>query len=94
MPFKISAPLKKSLHDELGIPRADVEDYVWNHKPPSCFLCGEPLNRASDEIEIDHNDPVAEGGQDSFSNMNLSHVECNRYKRNHSSFDVRPHLKF
>lgn len=94
MPLKISTGLKKSIQDEKSISKADVEDYVWNHKPHECFLCGSQLNRASDDIEIDHNQPVNEGGKDEFSNLNLVHVECNRYKRNHSSFDVRPHLKF
>lgn len=94
MPLKISTGLKKSIQDEKSISKADVEDYVWNHKPHECFLCGTLLNRASDDIEIDHNIPVSEGGSDEFNNLNLVHIECNRYKRNHSSFDVRPHLKF
>lgn len=94
MALKISAQLKKALADERGIQPAEVEDQVWAQKPHACFLCGDELNRSSDSIELDHHDPAAEGGQDSWANLNLTHSECNRYKRNHSSIDVRPHLRF
>ncbi len=94
MALKISPQLKKSIADERDVRTAEVEDYVWAHKPHSCFLCSDELNRASDSIELDHNAPAAEGGSDSWENLNLTHSECNRYKRNHSSIDVRPHLRF
>ena len=94
MALKISLSLKKALQDELKISKADVEDYVWNHKPKECFLCGAELNRAKDDIELDHDKPINEGGGDELSNLNLTHVACNRYKRNNPSFDVRPHLRF
>lgn len=94
MPLRISASLKKALGDELKIEKSDVEDYVWNHKEQKCFLCSAKLNRASDNIELDHDVPAGEGGGDEFKNLNLTHVECNRYKKNHNSFDVRPHLRF
>ncbi|MDF1754846.1 MAG: HNH endonuclease signature motif containing protein [Verrucomicrobiales bacterium] len=94
MALKISAALKKSIQDELGIKRAEVEDRVWAIKDHHCFLCSSELNRATDNIELDHNIPVAEGGYDLLENLNLTHSECNRYKRNHSSIDVRPHLRF
>lgn len=73
---------------------SEVEDYVWEHKPHSCFLCGGDLNRASDAIELDHHDPAGEGGTDEWDNLNLTHASCNRYKRDHSSIEVRPHLRF
>lgn len=94
MAFKISAQLKKALQDELSISKVEVEDYVWNQKPQVCFLCSESLNRAADDIELDHDTPVDKGGLDTFANLNPTHAECNRYKKNHTSFDVRPHLKF
>ncbi|WP_170335526.1 HNH endonuclease [Ruegeria arenilitoris] len=94
MALRISAKLKKALSEELKKDKSEIEDYVWNHKEQKCFLCSEKLNRASDDIELDHDVPEGEGGSNAFENLNLAHVECNRYKRNHSSFDVRPHLKF
>ncbi|QLC20760.1 hypothetical protein HFP51_00310 [Parasphingopyxis sp. CP4] len=94
MPLKISADLKKSIAAEKEIEKSDVEDYVWNHKPNNCFLCSGKLNRAADAIELDHNIPSAEDGIDSWDNLNLTHAGCNRYKRNHSSIEVRPHLQF
>lgn len=94
MPLNISPQLKKAVTEEKGISRAEVEDYVWNNKPQACFLCGESLNRASDTIELDHNHPSSAGGTDEWSNLNLTHSSCNRYKRDHSSIEVRPHLRF
>lgn len=94
MGLKISATLKKAIASERGIEPAEVEDHVWAQKPHSCFLCGDSLNRSSDSIELDHHEPASEGGDNSWKNLNLTHSECNRYKRNHSSIDVRPHLHF
>ena len=94
MALRISAKLKKAIQDELKIEKSEVEDHVWNQKDQHCFLCSAALNRSSDSIELDHDLAAAEGGDDSFSNLNLTHTECNRYKRNHSTFDVRPHLQF
>ena len=94
MALKISASLKKSIANERALTPSDVEDYVWEHKPHACFLCGGELNRASDAIELDHHDPVGEGGTDDWDNLNLTHASCNRYKRDHSSIEVRPHLRF
>lgn len=94
MALKISAALKKALQDGLKVPKDEIEDYVWNHKPHKCFLCDSTLNRANDDIELDHDIPSSEGGGDELANLNLTHVSCNRYKRNNSSFDVRSHLRF
>lgn len=94
MALNISAQLKKAITDQKGISRSEVEDYVWNNKPQVCFLCGDSLNRVSDIIELDHHQPSGEGGSDDWSNLNLTHASCNRYKRDHSSIEVRPHLRF
>lgn len=94
MALKISAQLKKAIADEQKIGSGEVEDYVWNNMPHQCFLCGAELNRAADTIELDHHDPAGEGGADEWGNLNLTHASCNRYKRDHSSIEVRPHLRF
>jgi hypothetical protein len=94
MVLSISANRKVALCEETGEAKADIEDYIWSVKDKHCFLCGKELNRSSDKIELDHNIPVSEGGLDTLENLNLTHASCNRYKRNHNTIDVRPHLKF
>jgi hypothetical protein len=73
--------------------RKGLEDYLWSKCGGKCFLCEERLNRSSDVIEVDHDQPTAEGGETSRENLNLAHLSCNRIKRNNPSIDVRPYLK-
>jgi hypothetical protein len=73
--------------------RADIEDALWEKSGGICFLCEEPLQRASESIEADHNVPEDEDGPTEVANLNLAHVECNRAKRNAKTVPVRPYLK-
>jgi 5-methylcytosine-specific restriction endonuclease McrA len=43
-----------------------------------CSLCGEPLDGAE---EVDHKVPVAYGGGNERTNLQLAHKGCNRQKR-------------
>lgn len=89
--IKISNIIKSSFLPE---ERKSLEDALWAKSGEVCFLCGKDLNRASDDIESDHDIPEAEGGKTEISNLNLVHRQCNRFKRNASSKHVRPYLKF
>lgn len=51
------------------------------------------MNRASETLEADHDEPGHEGGPTSRTNLNLAHAACNRFKRNAPSVDVRPFLR-
>jgi hypothetical protein len=74
--------------------RDDIEDFLWAKSHGVCHLCGDPLNRASESIEADHDIPEAEGGPTNRANLELAHATpCNRTKRNNPSVDVRPYLK-
>ncbi|WP_370234453.1 HNH endonuclease signature motif containing protein [Brevundimonas sp.] len=94
MPIKISAKLRAAIADQNALDREDVEEALVLKSGGVCWLCDHELNVASDDIEVDHDTSVDEGGTEVLSNMNLSHTECNRFKRAHSSRDVRNLLRF
>jgi hypothetical protein len=89
--IKISNSLKKRLPADQ---RDNLEEFLWAKSNSKCFLCAAPLNRASETIEADHEKPVSEGGLDTRENLNLAHLECNRFKRNSPSVDARRWLRF
>lgn len=44
-----------------------------------CLCCGEKINK-TDETEVDHLIPIAQGGANSIANLNLAHKQCNKEK--------------
>lgn len=86
LPAKVQRALPKELRDGAG-------EILWDKSGGLCFLCGTGINRAADVIDVDHDVPSAEGGSDSLENYNLVHGRCNKFKKNHSSMDVRPFLQ-
>lgn len=89
--IKISAAIRNAFPPS---ERASLETELWAKSSGLCFLCGRPLNKATDDIECDHHIPESEGGLTTLANLNLVHRQCNRFKRNAGSGDVRPYLKF
>lgn len=90
MPIQLSKTLIKKL------PTSEQNDALKVLKLKAggnCFLCSSPLNEATDVIMADHDIPVSEGGPNTLSNLNLTHRECNSFKRNHPTVDVRPYLE-
>lgn len=51
-----------------------------------CFICGEKIDPAIDQLEIDHIIPRARGGKDDDNNYAVTHEWCNRSK---SDSDLR-----
>ncbi len=94
VPIKISAKLRAAIADQNSISKDEVENELIAKSGGNCWLCDGDLNVASDEIEVDHDSPVDAGGNESLGNLNLSHSECNRFKRAHVSRDVRNLLRF
>jgi hypothetical protein len=90
VPIEISKSLIAKLPEA---ERADIEKALWEKSKGFCFLCDDPLHRASESIEADHDIPEAEGGETTLANLNLAHVECNRAKRNAKTVPIRPYLK-
>jgi hypothetical protein len=94
MPIKISAKLRAAIADQNSIAKDGVEDALVLKSGGNCWLCDGELNIASDDIEVDHDTPVDIGGTEALANLNLSHTECNRFKKAHASRDVRNFLRF
>lgn len=90
MPIKIGKSLIAKLPEQ---ERENPQKMLLNKSGGFCFLCGGELNEASDTIFPDHDIPEASGGGTSISNLNLVHAECNAFKRDHKTVDVRPYLK-
>lgn len=90
MPIHISKTLIAKLPPA---ERADIEDVLWEKSKQHCFLCEDPLHRASDVIEADHDIPEADGGLTEIANLNLVHGDCNKAKRNAKSIPIRPYLR-
>ena len=85
--------ISKKLIKRLPIDEQEgLEDYLWSESGGNCFLCERKMNRAADEIEADHDQPVAEDGDDSRDNLHLTHQSCNRAKKNNPSVEIRPYL--
>lgn len=90
MAIKISKALIKKLPQN---EQENVEQVLWNKSGALCFLCGGQLNEAGEDIVPDHDNPESDEGETKIDNLNLAHVSCNSFKRNHPTVDVRPFLK-
>jgi hypothetical protein len=90
MAIKISKVLIKKLPKN---EQDNVDQFLWTKSGEVCFLCGGTLNEAGEDIVADHDIPESDNGKTVLSNLNLTHVSCNSFKRNHPTVDVRPFLK-
>jgi hypothetical protein len=72
--------------------QANLEQKLRQKSNGKCYLCNEQFNFASDEIELDHDIPVAENGIHEISNSNLVHASCNKWKRNNPSLKAQKFL--
>src|SRR4051812_24689443 len=86
--------ISKKIKDALPAEEVEgLEEFLWDKSAGQCHLCDREMNRATDDIEPDHDHPDAEGGATTRDNLYLSHQACNRAKRNYPTVDVRPWLK-
>lgn len=88
--IKISKALRNKFPEDQ---RKDLEQSLWEQSGGICFLCEEPLNQASDDIQVDHDEAEIEGGETAIENLNLVHRSCNAAKRNSPTVDIKPYLK-
>ena len=59
MPINISQAMRKKLPEG---ERVTIDQALWDKSGGRCHLCEEPLNRAADDIQADHDFPESEGG--------------------------------
>ena len=72
--------------------RNNIESLLTQKSANKCFLCAGTLDSQTQDIEADHDIPVADGGETSLANLNLAHLECNRFKRANPSVQVKKFL--
>jgi len=69
--------------DALGpAERTDLEKRLHDRQSSKCFICDESIDLVlhHGQLEVDHIEPLAEGGADSENNFALVHTHCNRQK--------------
>ena len=66
--------------DEAG--RKDLEKRLLERQSGVCFICSEAIDLVlhQGQVEIDHIDPLADGGADAENNFGIVHAQCNRQK--------------
>lgn len=72
--------------------QTNLEQKLKQKSNGKCYLCKEEFNFATDEIELDHDVPVAENGKHEIANSNLVHGSCNKWKRNNPSLKAQKFL--
>lgn len=62
--------------------RKDLEKRLLERQSGVCFICSEAVDLVlhQGQIEVDHIEPLAEGGADAENNFALVHAQCNRQK--------------
>ena len=54
-------------------------DVLWSGNG-RCHICGEIINTAREDFEVEHVIPLALGGPDTPLNMRAAHITCHRMK--------------
>jgi hypothetical protein len=90
MSIKISSKIKNEIIDDHE--KANLESLLIQKAAGRCFLCNGELDSVTQEIEADHDNPVSNGGKSTIQNLNLAHLECNRFKRANPSVQVKKFL--
>lgn len=93
MPFNIRAGLLNKLPTSEQGSADEVGQTLYDAQGGLCNLCAGAMNIASEVLQADHDLPESEGGPTTLANLRLTHVECNKSKRNLSTEQVRPYLK-
>ena len=62
--------------------KADLEKRLHDRQSGKCFICSNPIDLIlhQGQLEVDHIEPIAEGGADTENNFALVHSHCNRQK--------------
>ena len=60
----------------------DLDKRLYDRQSGKCFICDDPIHLLlhQGQLEVDHIEPLADGGADSENNFALVHSQCNREK--------------
>jgi 5-methylcytosine-specific restriction endonuclease McrA len=60
--------------------KSDLDKRLYDRQSGKCFICDHPIDLIvhQGQLEVDHIEPLAEGGADSENNFALVHSPCNR----------------
>lgn len=90
MPINISSKLKNEIVDTHE--RSNIENLLVSKSAHKCFLCGQPINSVTEDIEADHDIPRSLGGETNLANLNLVHSSCNKFKKDNDTLKIRQFL--
>jgi hypothetical protein len=88
--FHVSKDIRKKLRKKDA---ENIEKKLWDKTGGKCSLCDEKLDQENDYIVPDHEIPQNDSGPTTLDNLNPAHSECNSFKQDNPSVDVRPFLK-
>lgn len=71
---------------KLATQQSELVEKLLSQQDGKCFICQNPIDPESDDIEVDHIIPRAKGGKDEENNYAATHQWCNRSK---SDSDLR-----
>ena len=76
---RLRARIKRQYRIEIGEMDSDISlDRVYAQDEGLCKLCGQSVVRA--DASIDHIDPLSQGGEHVWTNVQLAHMTCNSRK--------------
>jgi hypothetical protein len=90
MSINISTKIRNKIIDDNH--RSNIEDLLVQKAAGKCFLCGGRLDSSTQSIEADHDIPESSGGATDLHNLNLAHSECNKFKRQNPTVQVKVFL--
>lgn len=71
----------------------ELQKTFWLKTSGRCFLCDERLDQENDTIVLDHDIAENDNGKTEIDNLNPAHSECNSFKQDNPSIQVRPFLR-
>lgn len=87
---------RRSLLRKLEILTFEIVKFVYDkniekYGSLTCYLCLNPIRKKQDSI--DHKLPLSRGGDNSFENLDVAHLSCNKMKHTKTEEEYREKLR-